>query len=697
MSKNKLIFLVTGIIIFLVRLAGDLLLYSLDFIKGSTAVYWHYSTTLLIMLSFSAYYFSIFLEKDKTKKELTGDDFFNSLYQNFVLSLIILLLVIFFSFKDTSALFRRSYVGLILADFFFLYVVIVTLNNFHFTYRWLWYRRHKLTKFYLTLLSFLILILSVNYSVKIFLPNLNKIGVQWLDISSTVLFVLTALITFLTNKKTHWMAELPRSQKSKFFWIMMLNVIIAIKLLMETKSADTMVFAGFERFYPLALQMLSVSFLLYGIYLFRLFMSLLAVIPSSMIVEKKSSEISSLAYLNKIVAEAPNNSKKVLIDQVTNLALQASSAYGAWTEIYESDNVYINTCVNINPENISELEKNYRISEFFKRVSTPVLIESVHEYRDLSKMLSHLTAIKSMIIIPLNSSQMREGTLIVFDSEDFSLEADDLKILTAFGDNVKIALDNSRLVKESIEKERFRNEMILARNMQQKLLPQTLPLIPGYKVSAFSIPATEVGGDYYDLVILKNGKQCILIGDVSGKGISAAFYMAQLKGVVLSEALESESAQELLSKINYVLYGKIESQIFVTMSAITFENESNKLILARAGHMPFLIKRENYVEELIPKGIGIGLAGKSIFDKHIRQTEITLKEHDTVIMFTDGLNEVRNTDGTEFGMKRIIEIVEHNNGLDSEELTKLLKNKVREFAESSDYHDDMTFISITKI
>lgn len=280
--NNKLIFLVTGIIIFLVRLTGDLLLYSLDLTKGGVAIYWYYLTTSAIFLSFGLYYIYSITSDENNKADISGDAFLNSLYQNFVLSIIIVLLVIFFSFKDTSALFKRSYVGLILADFFFFYTVIVALINFQFTYKWLWLRRHRLTKFYLTFISFLIVIILANQTAIIFVPDRFK---NWLNIVSTVVFSIIVINSFLVNKKTSWIANLPRAQKTKFFWILMLNIVISIKILLEALNDGSLVFGTFNQTYPLALSLLTMSFILYGLFLFRLFMSLLAVMPSSVVIQ----------------------------------------------------------------------------------------------------------------------------------------------------------------------------------------------------------------------------------------------------------------------------------------------------------------------------------------------------------------------------------------------------------------------------
>ena len=214
---------------------------------------------------------------------------------------------------------------------------------------------------------------------------------------------------------------------------------------------------------------------------------------------------------------------------------------------------------------------------------------------------------KSIIATPLYSGDERFGTLIVFGSEEYGFENNDIVMMNAYSDNVRVALDNARLLKESIDKERYKRELMLAREIEQKLLPQDLPEIKNFSIASFANPATEVGGDYYDIVYLKNGKPCILIGDVSGKGISAAFYMVLLKGVVLSVARESDGAADILRRINTTLYREMEKQMYITMSAFVIENNDGFISFARAGHLPLFINRSEGFDLITPKGLGIGL------------------------------------------------------------------------------------------
>lgn len=303
---------------------------------------------------------------------------------------------------------------------------------------------------------------------------------------------------------------------------------------------------------------------------------------------------------------------------------------------------------------------------------------------------------KSLIIIPVFSFDKRLGTIVIFKNEEYALEHDDVQVMNAFGDNVRVALENSELMKESIEKEKYKSEMLLAQQMQNKLLPQTLPFINGFTTSAISIPAAVVGGDYYDVVRLKNDKFCIIIGDVSGKGISASFYMAQLKGIVLAKSKDASTAKELLSGINEVIYKNVESKMFITISVLVFDDFDGNITLARAGHLPFVVKNEGKIELIKPSGIGVGLADNHTFDKYLEEYNLKLNDNSAVIMLTDGVNELNTYHDNEFGFEPIIDLLKDSNILEAEDFIRVINNKLRNYVNDDLNHDDMTIFAIYK-
>jgi serine phosphatase RsbU (regulator of sigma subunit) len=208
------------------------------------------------------------------------------------------------------------------------------------------------------------------------------------------------------------------------------------------------------------------------------------------------------------------------------------------------------------------------------------------------------------------------------------------------------------------------------------------------------MPALEVGGDYFDIIKLKNGKNCILIGDVSGKGMNAAFYMAQLKGVVLSVAKESIGAVDVLKRINTVLFHSMEKQMFITLSALTIENGSGMVSFARAGHMPTIIVNNGNVEEIIPKGIGIGLADSNFFDNIIEEVSFQLNENDKCIMITDGVVDARNFNGEDFTLSNLKQIIQESVYSHKDGLIFNIKDNLEQFLKDGLQRDDLTVVTI---
>jgi serine phosphatase RsbU (regulator of sigma subunit) len=294
----------------------------------------------------------------------------------------------------------------------------------------------------------------------------------------------------------------------------------------------------------------------------------------------------------------------------------------------------------------------------------------------------------------LNRGNERIGTLIVFKLNEYDFEQEELLLMKAFSDNVSIALENSRLLEESILKERYRQELLIARDIEQKLIPAVLPQIPNFSIAGFMIPAEEVGGDYYDVIKLGNGNTCILIGDVSGKGMSAAFYMALLKGVVLGVAHECNSAKEILCKINSILYVNMEKSMFITLHAVCIDNHNGYISLARAGHMPAFVKSDNNIKMLIPRGIGIGLANDEIFNSIIEQETIKLNKNDICLLISDGVNELQNESKEEFGFERLNESLSNFTGDNAELLLNHIITELKNFAGREPQKDDMTIFAI---
>jgi serine phosphatase RsbU (regulator of sigma subunit) len=252
-----------------------------------------------------------------------------------------------------------------------------------------------------------------------------------------------------------------------------------------------------------------------------------------------------------------------------------------------------------------------------------------------------------------------------------------------------------QLMLEQAEKERLEEELRIARQIQMSLLPaQGVAGLPGVRVAALCLPAAEVGGDYYDVLPLGDTRMGVLVADVSGKGTSAALYMAELKGLVLSLSRIYESPAKLLAEANRILTANMDSRSFVTMTYAVVDTAARRMRYARAGHSPLIHMqaRTGKTRVLAPAGLGLGLDAGPRFEQILEEDEVALEPGDLFLLFTDGLSEAMNPGAELFGEGRLRRILEEGRALGSEELKERILEEVRHFVGEADPHDDMTLV-----
>ena len=259
----------------------------------------------------------------------------------------------------------------------------------------------------------------------------------------------------------------------------------------------------------------------------------------------------------------------------------------------------------------------------------------------------------------------------------------------------EMSRDIQQLMRAEAEKERLEEELRIARTIQMSLLPgDDLVRMSGVRVAALCLPAAEVGGDYYDVLPLGPTRMGVLVADVSGKGTSAALYMAELKGLVLSLSRIHESPARLLSEANRILAANMDSRSFVTMTYAVVDTAARRMRFARAGHNPVihLESRTRRTRVLAPAGLGLGLDAGDRFDQILQEDEVPLDPGDFFLFFTDGLSEAMNPGAELFGEGRLRKILEESEGLDSEAMKERILAEVRQFVGEAAPHDDMTLV-----
>jgi phosphoserine phosphatase RsbU/P len=256
------------------------------------------------------------------------------------------------------------------------------------------------------------------------------------------------------------------------------------------------------------------------------------------------------------------------------------------------------------------------------------------------------------------------------------------------------------LLRENAEKARMEQEMLAARAIQQKLLPRGPFRMPGLSVMAFCEPAREVAGDYYDFLRISDTELGVLIADVSGKGLPAGLYMAQLKVLVQSLSRTHRSPRDFMKAINRVVADNIDSSSFITMSYAVLDLERGEMRYARAGHCPLIrvpgrapagLRKADL---LSPDGLVLGLQldEGQMFDAMIEEITVPLGVDDLIVLFTDGISETMNEAFDCYGEGRLTAVLEQYSHLPFDQLRAFIFADLRAFAGSADQHDDMTMI-----
>jgi phosphoserine phosphatase RsbU/P len=253
-------------------------------------------------------------------------------------------------------------------------------------------------------------------------------------------------------------------------------------------------------------------------------------------------------------------------------------------------------------------------------------------------------------------------------------------------------------IRELAQEERIKQELQIARKVQESFLPERTPDFPGLDIAAVCKPAYETGGDYYDFIELKNNRLAVTIGDVSGKGIQAAFYMTFIKGVLHAICEEFRTTTEVLCKSNTLFRRNARKGTFVSLIFGVIDSENNNFTFSRAGHNPLLYfnRKEEKLYEFTPEGIGLGMAGESLFGSNMREQSIRLNSGDLLIMFTDGIVEAANRSDAFYGDERLHGLIRSFNRLGADDLLKKVMEDLEMFSEGASQHDDMTMLVIKK-
>ncbi|MEO6939327.1 MAG: GAF domain-containing SpoIIE family protein phosphatase [Candidatus Kapaibacterium sp.] len=542
--------------------------------------------------------------------------------------------------------------------------------------------------------------------------------------SLSALGLLVGVAALNLGYRLPWIPYVTKTGKRRLLAFSALNVGLSVCLLVGYTGAPiaSELFGYYAVYWRMAAGGL---FGTIGVYFGLVFFSALFSLSSSDLVERKSAEVKSLVKLTRFSSDVLSSELLLdlpkLAEQITALACEATGADCAWLELQSNNfpgrSTQVEEAMIRSYVRIDELsaERIMSTAEGFpeagKSISSPraelgetrkaFLLRKAMPGKGLMMPTGgpvDIAELHSLVAVPLIRRDEVRGGLYVAKRREDGFDDDDLTVLTAFSDVASLALETARLLADSIEKQKFDGELRAARAMQKSLLPEHFPEVPGFDIDAVSIPAYDVGGDYYDFSVMWDGAPIIVIGDVSGKGISASLYMAETKGVVQALAPLMSNMPELLEGTNSALLRNSPSHTslrrsFVTLGLIAF-HPNDGIKYCRAGHTPLLIVRASGEYEFLqPKGMAVGLMRQTLFNQMLDERTIQVGEGDILVLFSDGITDARSSDGEEYGYIRLAEIVAmHRAEANARRVTLAVLDHVSQFTSSGTFGDDATLV-----
>lgn len=317
--------------------------------------------------------------------------------------------------------------------------------------------------------------------------------------------------------------------------------------------------------------------------------------------------------------------------------------------------------------------------------------EAVHNLRDAERLQE---AGVEFITPVFRNHEMVALVLLGEKRSETNYTRDDVELLNNLAVNIADALISMKYFEDAKEQVRLKRELEIARKIQLASLPADIPQFPGIDVAAISLPAYEVGGDFYDF-LARHHSVTVVAGDISGKGTSAALYLARVQGIIRAIDLYEPSLWELFVRLNTQLFEFAERNIYLTLAALRIDLMNRHATFLRAGHLPMLhygaASRSVIVHK--PAGIGIGL-DNNLFGERLKVEEIAPSIGDVFLLFSDGISEAVNPDGAEFGLQAMQDHLQHSAELSAEEIKSSLLDKIQLHTGDVEQHDDMTLVVV---
>jgi len=539
----------------------------------------------------------------------------------------------------------------------------------------------------------LMIIMMVVTSVLTIMNGPGESQNDWQNVS----MVIAAVFMMVNAFRLSWIVFLPFKEKLAALGLFLVLAAILVLTLGIGSSGNNLLIPGAvdyleHYFMPLATFIGQIA--IFGVlYCLTAFLSLLFHLPTSGDYEQRAGERATMHSLAALVGQVFEGDR--LFATIASSPVEAGSADASWLVMPDVESGTLNQQIiaahNIAPDRIQDfMNCTELVSDMTSSGDALLIREAAADHR---LNVRSGDRIGSLLALPLYARDELIGALFSSKSVVNGFERDDVETISIFAAQAAVAIDNARLFDQQVEKERLSRELAIAREVQRKLLPQTAPSLRGTSIAASSVPAQEVGGDYYDFVKLDDHRYGIIIGDVSGKGTSAAFYMAEMQGIFQSVSRLATSPSQFLHHANMALAQTLDRNVFISAIYGILDLKNETFDIARAGHCPAVTVRLDQKSRLIrTPGLGLGLDRGDLFQKSLVEEHINLNPGDVFVLYTDGVVESRDQEGEEYGYERLLEVVDDCRHEDADGIHAAILRDLRRFLGAEEYDDDMTLL-----
>ncbi|HAI76682.1 MAG TPA: serine/threonine protein phosphatase [Microscillaceae bacterium] len=415
-------------------------------------------------------------------------------------------------------------------------------------------------------------------------------------------------------------------------------------------------------------------------------------LPTTAVFESKMEEILSFQRLAKSLQSGGQVAE--VCEALIDTAVMSIEADAAWLDYYDLDETTQHTIYRF-----IESDEVYKIRLAMHKIRLRNILDQTFQRPSENIQIKIQEAVakmgyETMQIVPLAGHETALGRLVLLKKMKDGLDDEKRELINTFVLQASISIENFRLLARTIEAARYKEEIKIAQTIQKSLLPVSLDVNEHIDMRAFSQSAYEVGGDYYDVFRIDAHRFILIVGDVSGKGTSAAFNMAQMKGIFHGLVQLDYDATTFLQRANQALAFCFDKSSFITATVVYVDTEKKELQISRAGHCPTLYynAEERAMQYIQGKGLGLGILRHDDYTKHIENRIIHYNKGDVLALFTDGVIEAQNERREEYGYERLQQLIEQNLHKPLVLIIEEMMHDLQRFCQHTSLSDDHTVV-----